>query len=328
MVYYGWQARVDASGNSLSGVIVDVGTSSSLVELLVGRNQLSGLAGLHACKRLRVLVAPTNRLASLRSLVDPLASVEAAVPKAVVVDPATTTSDDADDGGGAAPAPAVDEPSEEDRAVIEEETAEDFGLPDDRGARRFLVGASRSETLEAAVRRRSESLSAAGISSDPALTASGEAQSLTGYTCSVPTAESFVCGFGVVSADGDGASSSPLGSLSSLDLRGNESLESVQELFWLACLPALRSVDVRDCPVSDAGEGAVTELLIRVGPHLESINGSPITTAQRKAAAEVVRQRRQQRSEFRAEKAAERREAEERRRQAEADAAAAVSSDE
>lgn len=100
-----------------------------------------------------------------------------------------------------------------------------------------------------------------------------------------------------------GPAVSPLVSLERLDLRHNSALTALRELVWLRCLPRLRALDLRGCPVSDEGEGMPTEALIRVGLHLTEVNGVTVTDVQRRAAVRERLRRVKERAAWRREQA-------------------------
>jgi Leucine-rich repeat (LRR) protein len=93
---------------------------------------------------------------------------------------------------------------------------------------------------------------------------------------------------------------SPLQDLEVLDLSNNP-ITDLRELYWLRGLPSLRVLDLRGCPVSDEGEGAITECLLRVGPHLVNVNGTPVTEAHRQIAAKERAKREEARRAWRQE---------------------------
>ncbi len=98
---------------------------------------------------------------------------------------------------------------------------------------------------------------------------------------------------------------SSLPRLERLDLSNNEGLTSLAELVWLRALPALRSLDLRGCPVSEEGEGMPLEALVWVGPHLAEVNGQAVTEVHRRAAARERGRREKERRAWRRARAAE-----------------------
>lgn len=265
----------------------------SLRELLVGRNAITSLAGINReCPQLRLLVAQSNRLSSLRALVTGIdeeieaqrkAKEEAAAKEEEGGGGGGEEGEDGDEGAGEEP--------EEEEAPEDELAGEDFGLPTDRSAR--LLG--RAATLvrqgagptEAAQQAR-EAVEAAPLGSVAARTPAFTGESVPG-----------------------------LRNLTALDVSGNEGLASLQDLYYLRALPALESVDFTGCPLADEGSGIMTEVLLRVGTHIKRVNGEFVTRAALDEAAEARKERLQQRQDWRQEKEDERRQREEERKQRE-----------
>ena len=272
------------------------GGMPSLRELLVGRNALTSLAGVsRECPQLRLLVAQSNRLTSLRALVTGM-DEELEAMRRMRGEAAAKEEEEGGEGGRGGGDGGGDEEEEdggaggvggedEEDAPEDEVKAEDFGLPTDRSARLMARTATliRQGTApyEAGQQAR-EAVEAAPLGSVAARTPAFTGESVPG-----------------------------LRNLVSLDVSGNEGLASLGELYYLRALPALESLDVSGCSLADEGSGIMTEVLLRVGPHVKRVNGEFVTRAALDAAAEARKERLATRQEWRQEKADERRAKEE-----------------